>query len=758
MQTMEISVWGLIQGVGFRPFIYRLATELGLTGWVLNSNENVLIRVTGAEATLVQFIQRLEESAPSASSIERIEFNQIEPEFFPDFRIMKSADHSDAATEISPDIMVCQDCIDDLHQSINRSDYPFVNCTNCGPRFTIISSLPYDRNQTTMKDFPMCPDCRSEYEDIGNRRFHAQPIACNHCGPVYSSLTAGHEFAMDQQDLVKKMATFIDSGKVILLKGLGGMHLACDARQEKAVSRLREVKLRDGKPFAMMVRNLHIARQVAYINEEEEKALLSWQRPIVLLRQKNTLSEHPLAPGICSGLNQVGIMLPYMPVHYMLFDRMKSPVIVLTSANRSHAPILIENKKAMDYFGHLADACFLHNRDILNRSDDSVVKIIGGMQRLFRRSRGFVPSPVRTTLYTEGILAFGADLANSFCLGKGRNAILSQYIGDLQEAETMDFFNESLSRFRILFRFKPELAVADLHPDYHSTTAALSQQEIPVIRIQHHHAHIAACMAENRLDETVIGVAFDGTGFGIDGNIWGSEFFIADLLGFKRKFHFSYLKMPGGDKGSEEPWRMAVSWLYSVFGEGFRTLEIPFLQDINQEDVDVIIQMMDKNIHCPLTCGAGRYFDAVAALAGLCSTATFHAEGPMRLENAVEPGIKDSYPFTIGESINFDDCLKSIVEDISNNTAPSVISTKFHNTIISAIFETITLISQETGLGKVVLSGGVFQNKYLLEGCISGLEKADFKVYTHQTVPSNDGGIALGQLVIAAKKREMICV
>ena len=757
-KSVKILITGLVQGVGFRPFVYRIARSLELTGWVQNTNENVRIEVTGTIQNISHFISALRQDAPPAADIENISVTDTVFKPFTDFTILKSNDVSDEITEISPDIAVCDECLQDIDLAGTRLEYPFVNCTNCGPRFTIIEDLPYDRLKTTMRSFDMCPACRSEYETITDRRFHAQPVACNVCGPQYELIVNNTPVSKKTNIIIDKVSECITDGGIVLIKGLGGMHLACDAFSETAVEKLRSLKKRDGKPFALMFSDLESLKQYAEIDAVEERSILSWRRPIVLLEKRRARSLNTLPDNLNSGLNLLGIMLPYMPLHYLLFHRLMTRALVLTSGNFSNDPILIDNADAIDKFSDITDAILLHNRDIFNRTDDSVVRIIDGRERIYRRSRGYVPSPVRTTLNTEGIVAFGAELTNCFCAGKGEKAYLSQHIGDLQSLETTIFYEKAIAQFIKLFRIKPTLLATDMHPDYISTKTGLGWGDLPVIMVQHHHAHIASCMAEHRLDEKVIGVAMDGTGYGTDGNIWGSEFMICDLSDFKRITHFEYLPMPGGDKSAEEPWRMAVSMLYKTYGREFHNLDLPMLKEIESEKIEIIINMIDRKINCPLTSGAGRLFDAVASLLGLIQYTTFQAEGPMRLESLTQKGCSDSYPFTIGETISFDETLRAIVADILNNTAKVTIATKMHNTIILTIFDTVCAIRRMDGINKVVLSGGVFQNKYLLTGTIEILRKNKFEVYSHASVPCNDGGIALGQLAVASKRRELKCV
>jgi len=757
-KSLQLTVTGLVQGVGFRPFIYRIATKFDLTGWVQNTNENVRILVTGLSENINSFLVSLKNETPQAALIDKISTFEIDTEYFSSFKIQSSNDVSDEITEISPDIAVCDECLWDIDRPGSRLDYAFVNCTNCGPRFTIIQDLPYDRAKTTMKSFDMCPDCYNEYENVLDRRFHAQPTACNICGPEYELFVGGNKINTNANLIVEQVSQCIENGGVILIKGLGGMHLACDAFNETAVKKLRDLKNREGKPFAVMFRDIESLKLYAEMNTQEEQSLVSWRRPIVLLEKMMGNGQPILAESLNAGLNLLGVMLPYMPFHYLLFRKLKTQAIVLTSGNFSSEPILINNELALEQFSPLVDMVVLHNRDINNRTDDSVVRIIDDKERVFRRSRGYVPAPVRTDLYTEGIVAFGAELTNCFCVGKGQKAFLSQHIGDLQRLETTLFYENTINQFIRLFRIKPSLLAVDMHPEYISTKTGLSFGDIPIVKVQHHHAHIASCMTEHYLDEKVIGIALDGTGYGSDGNIWGGEFLLCDLNDFERITHFKYLPLPGGDMAAEEPWRMAVSYLYNVYGVDFLALELPVLKQIDPEKIRLIVQMIDKKINCPLTSGAGRLFDCVASLLDLVQVASFQAEGPMRLEALVRHDCNESYSYSVGATIDFNKTIRGIVEDLYLGLDKATISTKFHNTIISAIFETVNTIRLTKDINKVVLSGGVFQNKYLLEKTTAILLRNNFEVYSHATVPTNDGGIALGQLAVASKRRENLCV
>lgn len=757
-QSLQIIVNGLVQGVGFRPFVFRMAKLYELRGWVQNTNENVKILVTGTPRNIGLFLNSLKEEAPVAAMIEAITTIELEIQSFTEFKILDSHDVSEEITEISPDIAVCEACLRDIDQPGNRKDYAFVNCTNCGPRFTIIQDLPYDRAKTTMKSFAMCPACRDEYNSVLDRRFHAQPTACSDCGPSYELFVKNNSISNTIDTILNHVSQCIGDGGIVLIKGLGGMHLSCDAFNETSVERLRNLKNREGKPFAVMFRDLETLKLYAVMDATEEQSLTSWRRPIVLLEKKNRSGQPLLAKNLNAELNLLGVMLPYMPFHYLLFSHLKTAAIVLTSGNFSNQPILIDNQQSLNAFSSLTDAVVLHNRDIYNRTDDSVVRIIGSKERVLRRSRGYVPAPVRTDLNTEGVIAFGAELTNCFCVGKGQKAFLSQHIGDLQGLETTLFYEETIAQFIKLFRIKPSLLAVDLHPDYISTKTGLNFGDFPVVHVQHHHAHIASCMAEHHLDEKVIGIALDGTGYGTDGHTWGSEFLVCDLNDFKRVTHFDYMALPGGDLATEEPWRIAVAYLYKLFGKDFKELELPFLKQTDPEKVRVIIKMIKKNINCPITSGAGRLFDCVASLLDLVQVSSFQAEGPMRLESIIRKDIRDIYLFTLGETICFDETIRGIVEDIGTGIAPATISAKFHNTIILAIFETVNSIRRSEGINKVVLSGGVFQNKYLLEQTTKILEKNNFEVYSHAIVPTNDGGVALGQLAVASKRREIKCV
>ncbi len=742
--TIIIEIKGLVQGVGFRPFIYRLAHSYDIKGWVENRNDGVVIKINCDDENLYKFITSIKQTAPPASNIESISFKRTQEEQFTEFSIVKSKTISEKTTDVSPDIAVCDDCLKDMKVQENRIDYPFINCTNCGPRFTIIKDLPYDREKTTMKEFAMCPDCFKEYTDVFDRRFHAQPTACSVCGPEYT-LLVNNEIIKGTKEILDRLSSLIFEKKIVAIKGLGGYFLACDALSEEAVAKLRKLKNREGKPFAVMFSDIDKLREYAFVDDVEEASLTSLKRPIVLLNQKKEM-----APSVTVGFNTIGAMLPYMPLHYLLFEKLKIPAIVLTSGNISDEPIIIDNQVAIEKLSQIADAVLTYNREIHNRTDDSVVTIINKKERIFRRSRGYVPVPVKLKMDVDGILATGAELVNCFGIGKENQAIISQHIGDLKNIETYEFYCETIEKFKKLFLFTPAYIVSDLHPNYLSTQYAV-ETGLKHLKVQHHHAHIASCMAENDLSENVIGVSFDGTGLGDDNNIWGSEFFICDLKQYSRQSHFDYIPMPGGDKVTHEPWRMAISYLYKYYGHEFLKFKLPFLKTTDFKNIELLCNAIDKNINCPLTSSSGRLFDAVSALINLCAVSKFHAEAPMRLEAVIDKKIKHAYGFTINKTVSFSEMFDQIINDINHNIPVSEISAKFHNTVILAIYEVCNEIRTQHNLNKVVLSGGTFQNKYLLENIENLLAKNNFEVYSHKKVPTNDAGIALGQIILAAK-------
>jgi len=755
INTYKFEISGLVQGVGFRPFIYKLAHEHSLSGWVENRNDGVVIVINGTKKGIELFKEAILDRAPPASDVESVNiisecYIQLEG-----FTIRESEDISEKVTEISPDIAVCPDCLSDMKSQLHRINYPFVNCTHCGPRFSIIRDLPYDRSNTTMDVFSMCPQCKAEYENVEDRRFHAQPVACNRCGPFYMLDEQGEETQL-LDELLIRVSTGISKGHLYALKGMGGFHLMCDAFNETAVSRLRSVKERDGKPFALMFRSLSDAKEYVEINEEEERLLLSWRRPIVLLKRRI-----PITAGIADGLSTLGIMLPYMPFHYLLLDALDTPGIILTSGNFSDEPILISNRETVRQFGDKVDGVISFNREIFNRNDDSVGMVIDNIPQILRRSRGYAPAPIRTHMNTEGIFAAGAELVNSFAIGKGNHVFMSQYVGDLKNFETFQFYQEIYDRYCRMFRFTPQLLVHDHHPDYFSTRFAkdlsIELGGIPLLPVQHHHAHIASVMLNHRLDGEVIGLSFDGLGLGKDRSLLGAEAMIAGYTDFQRLYHFEHLPLPGGDKANNEPWRMAVSYLYHCFGSEFQELSLPLLEDIEGGDIEIIKNLIDKSLNTPLISSTGRLFDAVAAILGINYRATYQAEAPMKLEAIADISEKSIYPIEInGDQVQFQAMIKSIVKDKSTGISNKKISGKFHNSMARLVLDLAIRIRKESELNRVVLSGGSFQNRILTGKLVALLSEEGFEIYLPDKVPVNDQGIALGQLAVgAATKRTL---
>ena len=753
VKVVKINVRGLVQGVGFRPHIFRIALKNNIEGWVKNSTSGVQIKAIGQKDNLQNFIRDISHLAPPVAEISKIDVTGSTRNGEQGFKIVPSNGKQQEITEVSPDIAVCADCLHDMETQAYRIDYPLINCTNCGPRFSIIKALPYDRRQTTMDVFPMCKTCSAEYSNIHDRRFHAQPVACNVCGPIYSLFSPKGDL-IGCENLPQQAAMLIDEGNILAIKGTGGFHLACDALNAETVNRLRTGKLREGKPFAVMLPNIETLSEFAFLSKEEITALTSWRRPIVLVAGKNKLPAN-----VSAGLSKIGAMLPYMPFHFLLFQYLSTKAIILTSGNLSEEPVIINPAEANKKLGQVFDFMIDYNRDIHNRTDDSVVQHIEGNIQIIRRSRGYAPKSIALNFETEGIFATGAELKNCFCLGKGKLAIMSQHIGDLKNLETLSFFSESAARFSELFRFEPQLIATDLHPDY-LTSSWSRKQGLPVEFVQHHHAHIASCMAEHGLDEKVIGISFDGTGYGTDGHIWGSEIMLCDLADFERLGHFEYLPMPGGDKAVSEPWRMALACLYTVYGSNLPYAALKHFDFLNPQDIEMILVALEKRINITQTSGIGRLFDAAASLLGLCHKPGFEAEGPMRLEACATEKTSDFYPTAIDRDgiIRVTGIIDGMVSDLKRGVSKEIIATRFHNSIIEAAASAISETKVSKMPEKVVLSGGAFQNRYLLSGLSKKLKVTGFQVFTNHKVPANDGGIALGQLAVAAARRSKSCV
>jgi len=738
-------VYGVVQGVGFRPFVYTLAGRFGLSGYVRNDPEGVEIEVEGENGTLGAFLKALKEEAPPLSRVDGIELEPLPPLGFKGFAIRESEAEGDRRTLVPPDVATCPECLRELWDpSDRRYRYPFTNCTHCGPRYTIIVDLPYDRPNTTMRQFPMCPDCRREYEDPSDRRFHAQPVACPACGPRLR-LTDRDGRPMEG-DPILRAAEMLSEGCIVAVKGLGGFHLACDATDEGAVRRLRERKGREAKPLAVMVPDVEVARRLAEVGPEEERLLTSPRAPIVLLRKKGGLAE-----GVSPGLSTYGLMLPYTPLHHLLLKEVGRP-LVMTSGNRSGEPIFYTDEGALEGLRDVADAFLLHDRDIYARCDDSVVRVMAGRDVVLRRSRGYVPEPVFLPVRSSvPVLACGGFLKNTFCLVQGNRAFPGPHIGDLDDPDAFRAFEDGVEHLERLLGIRPMAFAHDLHPDY-PTTRYASEQDGEKVPVQHHHAHIASVIAEHGLTEPVIGVAFDGTGYGEDGAVWGGEFLLVEGGECRRVGHMAYVRMPGGERAILEPWRMAAAHLYRTFGEEFLNWDLPFVPYVR--NWEVLRRMLDQGVASPFTSSAGRLFDAVSAVVGVHpGPVAYEGQAAMELEASAEDG-EGAYELEVVREdgmwvVETKSLWRTLVEDFLGGAPVPDISGKFHRGLARAVAEVCIRMRGETGVRKVALSGGVFQNAYLLERTISLLEKEGFRVYHNLVVPPNDGGICLGQALVA---------
>jgi hydrogenase maturation protein HypF len=761
VRRKHIQVRGIVQGVGFRPFVYNLARYLGLTGYVFNSSSGVTIEIEGGGSEIENFLRTLKENPPQLAGITRITVSEIEVQGGAGFFILESREQSGEFALVPPDAGTCDACWSDFGDPSNRRyGYPFTNCVHCGPRYTILRNLPYDRATTTMSAFTMCPACQAEYDNPQDRRFHAQPNACARCGPSLLLVEGAAATRFDNKDslsAIRQARALLHEGKILAVKGLGGFLLACDPANEVAVTELRRRKRRPHKPFALMVRDLPAARKLCILATQDEASLLSPRRPIVILPRRKGAE---LAAAIAPGDKTLGVMLPYTPLHFLLFGdspAMESafPALVMTSGNLSEEPIVVSNQEAMHHLGGVADWFLLHNREIATRVDDSVVRTFEGKERVLRRSRGFVPQAIATGLETEEVLALGGELKNTFCLTKGGYAILSQHIGDLENYETMQFFEETLSNLKHIFNVAPQAVAYDLHPGYMSTRMAMASGIQRKIGVQHHHAHIASCMAENHLSGKVLGVALDGTGYGSDGKIWGGEFLAADFGGFTRRAHFRNVLLPGGDAAVRQPWRMARSYLSDTFGA-----QIPgglqCFRNIEDRQIGLVDTMLAGQIQTVETSSCGRLFDAVAALLSIASQVTFEGQAAIALEAAAEPGIEERYGFEIDECepmiLDFRPAIAAMVADLSRGRRAGEISACFHNTLSAAIGEVCARIGTRDALDRVCLSGGSFQNVYLLSRTVVELRHRGFGVFLHAQVPANDGGLSLGQAIIANQR------
>lgn len=776
-ECLNISIKGIVQGVGFRPFVYNLATELAVKGFITNTAEGVFMTVEGDY--LEPFVERLRTESPPLSKIISIDIVPGESAGYTDFSIRGSL-QTGGFTLVSPDVSVCDDCLRELlDRHDRRYRYPFINCTNCGPRYSITESVPYDRVHTTMKVFRMCPVCESEYRDPGNRRFHAQPNACPSCGPNVRLILAGKD-GPSGDDAVRETVRLLREGRIVAVRGLGGFHIACDAMNEGAVNLLRERKRRNNKPFALMALDVPSIERFCHVSGAEGSLLASPKRPIVLLRKRDGAL---LPPAVSPNNRYIGFMLPYTPLHYLLLsypaekaaDEAHFDALVMTSGNLSEEPIVTSNEEALSKLSGLADAFLLHDREIFMRVDDSVMRISerpetvpggqwsSGKGRIsfVRRSRGYVPDPIPLGEDGPEVLGCGADLKNTFTLTKGRFAIPCQHIGDMENYETLRFFEETLRNLKTVYRASPEAIAYDPHPSYLSSRWALQQEGVGKCPVQHHYAHVASVMAEKGIREKVIGVAFDGTGYGEDGELWGGEFLIAGIEDFKRVGHFEYIPLPGGEMAVKEPWRTSLSYLRAAAGDEIWDYISPtgFIEKYGMKKIENIIQVAGKRDFSPLSSGAGRLFDAVSALIGVCDTNTFEGEAAMAMESIVLDRVEDDYPVDISFrevlGIDFSATILGILKDIEKKVDKGLIATKFHNTVAAAVIRTVFKLSLTHNIKRVALSGGVFQNAYLLTRIEDHLRAEGLEVLVNELVPCNDAGVSLGQAYILRERLKL---
>ncbi|GAB4529736.1 MAG: carbamoyltransferase HypF [Anaerolineales bacterium] len=760
--SIHIHITGIVQGVGFRPFVYRLAEQYRLCGWVRNTSSGVEIAVEGEETALRDFVHNLKEQAPPLAHIDSLEVSAVSPQGFDHFEILSSQAIPAAFQPISADIGICPDCLQELFTpSDRRYRYPFINCTHCGPRYTIIQDIPYDRPNTTMAAFAMCPDCAAEYHDPANRRFHAQPVACPVCGPqiwLEHTRTEAKSAPLRGEAALQAARQLLAEGKIVAIKGLGGFHLACDATNNQAVMRLRQRKQRNAKPLAVMVNDLAEAEKHAVIGHAARDLLSSPERPILILEQRLTSQ---IAPQVAPGQNTLGIMLPYTPLHYLLLEPAPGypTALVMTSGNLSEEPLVKGNAEARQRLQDIADALLLHDRDIHVRCDDSVVRIFQGWAYPVRRARGFAPAPIHLPWRGMALLAAGAELKNAFCLTREHYAFLSQHIGDLSSYRTMEACEKNIAHLESLLRVRPEALACDLHPDYLATRYAqerAARENLPLVRVQHHHAHLAACMAENKIppDEPVIGAIFDGTGYGLDGTIWGGEILLGTYRSFKRLYHLDAIPMPGGDLAVRQPWRLALAWLERA--------EIPWTQDLppvqhalahHPEALPVLQHQLAHRLNTPLTSSIGRLFDAISSLLDVRHEVHYEGQAAIELEASVAAQQFGMYPILITGDL-FDPLLmiRRIVEDLRDGVPQAVIAARFHNTLAMTVSEVARRIRTVHGIRHIALSGGVWQNMTLLGRTVETLRNDDFEVLIHQSTPPNDGCVAFGQAVVAQQR------
>jgi hydrogenase maturation protein HypF len=748
MQRLNIKVKGIVQGVGFRPFVYNLAQSLQLGGWVLNNSQGVELEIEGGDENITAFLSKLQQETPPLAVVNEVITVPCPVQGTQEFYIHHSEEQGNIRTWVSPDVGTCKECQQEITSGGDRRyGYGFTNCTNCGPRYSIIKDVPYDRSSTTMKKFTMCSNCQEEYDDPKNRRFHAQPNACPICGPQYHLVSQAGKRV--DGDVFNNTRELIATGHIVAIKGLGGYHLACDGRNEEAVGKLRRRKQREMKPFAVMCGSMEIAHQLCSISPAEEKLLTSGKRPIVLLAKKDSCQ---LAVSIAPGNAYLGVMLPYVPAHYLLLTA--HDIWVMTSGNVSDEPIAYEDEDAQERLAEIADYFLIHDREIYQSTDDSVVRVVLDQQYILRRSRGFAPAPIGLSREIPLILAVGGEVKNSFCLIKGRFAVMSPHIGDLENLSTYTAYVDSIDHYKKLFNLVPKFVAYDLHPEYLATKYALSL-DIPKVGVQHHHAHIASVLAEHGLQEKVIGVAFDGTGYGSDGTLWGGEFLIADGLDFVRAGHCSYLPLPGGAKAIKEPWRLTAWVLYNLYGMEFANFDMEVSRNLPL-GWELMMDATRKGINAPITSSAGRLFDIAAGILGVSKVVYYEGQAAVELELAAQKSVGYSLPYTISANqpyqLDFMPTFAALTESVRKGVNINFLAACFHSTVAQAVVEMVWRIRKDTGHRKVVLSGGVWQNMILLTEVVGMLQQDDFTIYTNQQVPLNDGGLALGQALVAGEK------
>jgi hydrogenase maturation protein HypF len=763
-QGIELQIRGIVQGVGFRPFVYRLARQHGLTGTVANTGGGVIIRAEGPLSSLDAFMKALGEEAPPLARITALERRPllVSPGKR-DFAILASSEGRVKSTFISPDVATCDECLRELlDPGDRRHGYPFINCTNCGPRFTVVESIPYDRPKTSMKVFPMCQACSQEYNDPVDRRFHAQPNACRECGPSLAWHRGDGERVRTDEP-VYEVIRALNQGRVVAIKGLGGFHLAVDADSERAVALLRERKRRRYKPFAVMGRDLETIHRFCQVSAHERDLLRSPQRPIVLLARKGG---HVLAPDLAPGIRDLGVMLPYAPVHHLIMSHPEAPqALVMTSGNLGGEPICTGNAEALERLRGVADSFLLHDLEIVARADDSVVKVIAGLPRVMRRSRGYVPGPTPLPWDLPSLIACGAELKNTFCLHRDGYAFLSPHIGDLGGPQAFDFFQEAVGHLKAVLEIEPEVSVCDLHPDYLSTRYAKGLG-LPVVSVQHHHAHAVSVMAEYGLEGDVLAVVLDGAGFGPDGTVWGGEVLLANRLGYQRLGHLGHIMLPGGDAAAREPWRLGISALWGAFGrDGLKESSLPeALRSVPRVKREILGQMLATGLNAPMTSSCGRLFDAVAALLGLRLESEYEGQAAMELESLAWEAVgtplslaeefrRPSYAASLSDrnglvSLVSRSLIRAVMQDLVSRVPASLIALRFHVWLAQSLGAAVSLLSRKTSVSNVVLAGGCMQNGLLLQAMMDTLAAEGLDVYTGADIPANDGGIAIGQAVI----------